>query len=126
MNWWSIRIDPLPLPQRLIPRLPDLKVAVGPSYRLWLPLIPDGRISLPMFQADPARATMTALDPGQNERSGQIELRDHQWICTWLPLAGHEAPELRIIGARFGLGEVIGLRPVRGVIELYRVAERST
>lgn len=123
MNWWSVRIDPLPLPQRLFPRPQDHGAEPLPSYQLWLPLIPDGRISLPLFRAEPARAKVVSLDE-RGERDGCIKLRDHQLFCAWSPGGGHRARELRIIGARFAPGEVIGLRPARGVIGLYRVGER--
>lgn len=125
MSWWSIRIDPLPLPQRLIPRPSDRSGGAGPAYQLWLPLIPDGRIYLPLFQAEPARARIIGLPPAGGGPCGRIELRDHQWFCTWPPGGGSGQTDLRIIGSRFVPGEIIGLRPVRGVIVLYRVVECS-
>lgn len=125
MNWWSIRIDPLPLPQRLIAPGRDDAVSGAPSYQLWLPLIPDGRIFLPLFHAEPGRARIISLDRDGDHRGGQIELRDQQWFCAWPPRAGQDAGDLRIIGTRFMPGEVIGLRPPKGVIELYRVSDRA-
>lgn len=127
MDWWRIRIDPLPLPRRLIARADEQAGPGGPSLRLCLPLIPDGRISLPLFRAEPWRARFLFLDPERRKASGggRIELRDHQWFCIRSSRGGAAVPDLRIIGARFAPGEVIGLRPVQGVIELYRVNERA-
>lgn len=125
MNWWRIRIDPVPLPQRLAARLADAGGVGGRSYRLCLPLIPDGRISLPLFRAEPLRATVTSLHADQASCAGRIELRDHQWFCAWSPEPEPELMDLRIIGTSFALDQVIGLRPRRGVIELFRVCERT-
>ena len=115
----------MPLPQRIAARLADSGSVGGRSYRLCLPLIPDGRISLPLFRAEPRRATVTCLHADQFSRAGRIELRDHQWFCAWAPEPERELVDLRIIGTSFALNEVIGLRPRRGVIELFRVCERT-
>ncbi len=125
MNWWSIRIDPLPLPQRLIAQPHDRGGPVGRSYRLWLPLIADGRISIPLFRAEPARARIVSLGQDANCQGGRIALRDHQWFCLWPVPAAPGMADWRIVGARFAAGEIVGLRPLRGRIALYRVNERT-
>lgn len=94
-----------------------------PGYVLCLPLIADGRIALSLFRRQPDRATVARCGMQAPDIAGMIVYRDNQWTCVWNPLHGQDLPEVRVIGSRFSVGDLVGMRPFGRQMELFRVFE---
>jgi hypothetical protein len=118
VDWWKIRIEPMLLPR-------GRPVASRVSYTLCLPLIADGRISLPTFRADRELATVERCRPNHHCDFGRIELRDNQWTCAWPHPACLRLADVRILAPRFLLGDLVGMRPLGGTMALFRIQARD-
>ncbi|MEY4239518.1 MAG: hypothetical protein RL339_2119 [Pseudomonadota bacterium] len=115
LDWWKIRIEPISLPQRSASA--DLL-----GYSLCLPLISDGRFSLPLYRTDPALATIQRCPAEGPGELGTIELRDNQLTCVWPDLAKLQPEQIRITAPRFLVDDPVVLRPSGGTIGLFKVA----
>lgn len=115
MSWATIKAEPLglgPAPQR------DDAL----YYLLQLPIIRDGRLSLPLLLRNPERAVVFRYRTARSKTRGLLRYIDNQCICEW-PAGKDAPPDIRLIGARFAIGDTIGLRPKGGALALFRVAE---
>ena len=116
MSWATIKAEPLglgPAPQR------DDAL----YYLLQLPIIRDGRLSLPLLLRNPERAVVFRFRTALSKTRGLLRYIDNQCVCEW-PAGNRPAlPDIRLIGARFAIGDTIGFRPVGGALALFKVAE---
>lgn len=118
MEWWKIRIEPVLLAN-------GKRNTAGIAYELCLPLIPDGRISLPMLQANPARATVRRCRFNRECIEGHVELRDNQWTCVWEGRRSPHQEDTRIMAARFVPGELVALRPHGSSLQFFRISAQT-
>lgn len=116
MDWWKIRIEPVLLPN-------GKRSMAGIAYELCLPLIPDGRISLPMLRANPGRATVRRCRFNRDCVDGHLELRDNQWTCVWEVPRQLYLQHTRIMAARFAPDELVALRPPGSNLQFFRVSD---
>lgn len=117
MDWCTISMDPVPLADRTGAR--------WVYYELCLPLIPDGRVSIPMLQSAPEQAWVRRCRSSDRCETGRIELRDHQWICLWPGLTNMWTDQVRITFKSLTVGDLVGVRPQGGPIELFKVLARQ-
>lgn len=118
MEWWKIRIEPVLLAN-------GKRSMAGIVYELCLPLIPDGRISLPMLRANPARAKVKRCRFNRDCVEGHIELRDNQWTCVWEGSRPAYLEDTRIMAARFVPGELVALRPHGSTLQFFRISAQT-
>lgn len=116
MDWSLVRIEPFGRSDA------DTMTC---CYRLRIPLIGDGRISLAHLVRAPERATVERHLLDLTSRHGAVRLVDNQLTCVWHPDGGAQSPDLRIIGNRFALGDRVALRASGSVIALFQVCERQ-
>ena len=118
MSWATIKAEPLELG-------PALQRDDALYYLFQLPIIRDGRLSFPVLFRNPERALVLRFRTTRSKIRGLIRLIDNQWICEWAATGKYAPANLRLIGARFAIGDTIGLRPIGGTLSLFRVAEHS-
>ena len=116
MSWATIKAEPLEL--GAAPQRDDALY-----YLFQLPIIRDGRLSFPLLLRNPERAVVLRFRTTRSKIRGLMRYIDNQWICEWSSRGGNVPANLRLIGARFAIGDTIGLRPVGGALALYRIAE---
>lgn len=117
MSWATIKAVPLQLGP-VLPRDDAL------FYLFQLPIIRDGRLSLPLLFRNPEKAVVLRHRTPRSRIRGLIHFIDNQWICDWSAKGKYKPASLRLIGARFAIGDTIGLRPVGGTLSLFRVVEQ--
>ncbi len=113
MQWSCIRVEPY-----------NFRAAAAfadSCFTFCLPLISDGRIVLPQLRLHPEWASAERRMPNKDIKVGQVALVDHQLTSIW---PNGEQTKLRILGSRFAPGDSVGIRPVGGPIQLFRVSDR--
>ena len=114
IRWSCIRIEPA------LPRW-----QVGPtgaiSYGLRLPLIDDGRIAHVQLDRFPDQAKVIRFGADSRQDEGLLVLHDNQWTCAWQSGTEPKLPAVRLIGARFALGDTIGVRPADQMMQIFHV-----
>lgn len=89
-----------------------------------LPLIADGRLAWAQIGLHPDKARVERF--GTMKRLiGRLMLLENQWTCVWQGEDEDRPANVRLIGARFSLGDAIGMRPLGGALSLYTVRHRS-
>jgi hypothetical protein len=90
-----------------------------------LPLIGDGRLAWSLLRQHPEWAVVERDVPGPGRVGvrGRLLLLDNQWTCVWQDTGDVALPSLRIIGARFAIGDRIAIRPAGGTMRIYRVKD---
>ena len=116
MLWTTIRIEPRKVRARS--RLDE-----ACCFLLRLPIISDGRVAFAHLMRHPQEAVVERCVPGRRSHRGSIQLIDNQWTCVWDEDARREFTSFRLVGARFSLGDTVGLRPEGGAMSLYEVCE---
>jgi hypothetical protein len=90
-------------------------------YRFELPIIADGRLAHLQLRLNPEKAIVWRLDAGRPVLRGSVRLIDNQWSCVWDQNPGQKPGNLRILAGRFGMGDIVGLRPAGGALGLFVV-----
>ena len=119
MRWSFIRIESVdPSPAR--------GEDAAHWYEMQLPLIADGRLAWAQIGLHPDKARVERFGLGTMKRLiGRLMLLENQWTCVWQGEDEGLAANVRLIGARFSLGDAIGMRPLGGALSLYKVRHRS-
>jgi hypothetical protein len=115
MQWSVIVVVPIRFKHR---SLQD----ISHYYQFELPIIADGRLAHLQLKLNPQRAAAWRFEAGKPALQGLVRLIDNQWSCIWDQKAAQRLGVLRVLGGRFGLGDVVGLRPVGGALSLFTVS----
>lgn len=113
---------------RLEPSIPGLKHPLADWHflTLHLPLLDDGRLVWSRLRSQPEKAWVECSIRGARRATGRIVIVNEQCICVWSADSEAARTGARLVGSRFGLGDVIGIRPSGATLKLFTVTRLWT